>query len=195
LALGLDKTYIFIKQKTNASLATLCVSILLCFSAFTGYKRYFLTWATQENLEKEFYTDLVEMASFIENLPTDQPRYFILASMRNKKRPAEEIVTRYRIPIPKHLLMRVIRTWEPKRPPETNIDHGDNYFWEGNTVKYLVYDTNYHVRNLKELNSKDKGLYLFSNLWHPDFKEPLLATFPKATLLAENNYFQAWSTD
>jgi len=196
-ALGLDKIAAFLKQKTNKKLATLAVLIGLASTGFAGYRHYFQTWAGQKNLEKEFFADLVKMSDYVKKTSFDQPIYFLLASVRLSREGTGKATKDHNLQFLKSFLSQLAQAWDPDRPSELKIDQGEDYFWEGNTIKYLLFPIkpDYHVRHPRDLNNQEKGFYLFSNLRHSDFKDNLLSTFPQAALVEKNNYFEAWLTD
>lgn len=196
LALGLEQCYLFLKSKTNTTIGTLLVIVILLSSGIYGYQMYFQKWANQEGLAKEFYVDLSAMSNYTLTHQSKTPVYFVLGSIWNQKEDTKNDIYQTFSFLPKPLVQWGIKTWDPKRPLEPKIDDENAYFWEGNTIKYLVYSEypSYEVRDYRELHPDENGYYIFSKLWHPDFREKLLTVFPQAVKIEDSEYFEVWDS-
>ena len=202
IALGLEKVAQIIKKKIHPIFAVLLIIAVLIYTSINGYVLYFQKWINQSGLNKELYVDLVRMSEYALEYQENQPLYFILGSMWNQKKDTQKALHDKLNFLPYNLVSWGIDTWDPKHTLEPKIDYesliGERaYFWEGNTIKYLVYSSrqDYEVRDYRQLTKEESGIYIFSKMWHPDFKEKLLAVFPDAKLKLENEYYEVWQTD
>ena len=202
IALGLEKVAEIVEKKIHPIFAILLITGVLIYSGINGYVLYFEKWATQTGLDKELYVDLTKMSEYALNYHEDKPLYFILGSMWNQKKDSKSVIHEKLSFLPENIVTWGINTWDPKRPLEPKIDYENTagesaYFWEGNTIKYLVYSEkqDYEVRDYRQLTKEENGVYIFSKIWHPDFREKLLNVFPDAKLKIENEYYEVWETE
>lgn len=172
---------------------------LLATSMLNGYWRYFTLWSSQAGLKKEYYQDLVKISEYINAIPSDEEVTVLLGSMWLETKDPFAIVEPYLGRFPESwqpAIQKIAAYADPKRDNELNIDEDHRYFWEGNTVKYLVDSTrSYAVHDPSDITPNKRGIYIYSTLWHPEFREVILEKIPTAESIESNPYYEVFRVE
>lgn len=173
---------------------TIIMIVLIC-CGYLGYDRFFNIWAKLPDLQREMFVDLVKAAEYMKTVAPQQPLYFVCGSIHYSHTfgniPHREINARFPF-IPDKMIDPLIEIFNYDRAPEPNIDHPHDYFWEGNTIKYLMYQQRpYEVRADGEVRPDEPGIYVYSRLRHPEHRELILKNYPHANSIYRDFYIEA----
>ena len=195
-ALPLEWLYVNYRRPRLFKQAIIIIVLICC--GYLGYDRFFNIWANLPDLKREMFVDLVRAAEYMKTVAPKKPLYFVCGSFHYAftfgSIPHSEIKSRLPF-IPDNMIDPLIKIFNYDRGPEPNIDHPQDYFWGGNTIKYLMYNHRpYEVRAYGEVRPDEPGIYVYSRLGQPEHRKLILKNYPHAKSIYSDCYIEAFDT-